>query len=98
MTAFGQARYIGGGKYDVTFTPANIVNNDVPAMTVVDASVQFAIVKTAKAKLQVYVKVNNLFDRAPPLLASTNQNFIATNQFLYDTAGRTFAVGLRFEY
>ena len=98
LTLFAQARYIGAGKYDVTFTPANIVNNDVPSNTVVDASVQYTVVKSDKSKIQIYFKVNNLFDRAPPLLASTNQNFIATNQFLYDTVGRAFVAGVRFEY
>lgn len=97
-TVFGQARYISGGKYDVTFTSANIANNDVPSNTVFDTSVQYEIVKTEKMRVQVYGKVNNLFDRDPPILASTNQNFPMTNQFLYDTTGRAFVAGVRFEY
>jgi outer membrane receptor protein involved in Fe transport len=56
-------------------------------------------VETAK-RLQAYFNVNNLFDKAPPLLPPTNNPGITypTQRSLYNVVMRDFTAGVRFQF
>jgi outer membrane receptor protein involved in Fe transport len=48
-----------------------------------------------KAKYQVFLTVNNLFNRDPPSIPTGALIFFPTNTGLYDVVGRYFTVGVK---
>ena len=70
-------------------------NNRVGSQTLVNLGVQYTVPLGGDHSLQIYGKINNLFDADPPLdpfifLAPTE-----TNAALYDVVGRSFQLGVR---
>lgn len=98
FTAFLQARYVGGGKYDVTYGPFDLFNNRIKGRAYVDASIAYNVVENGRERIQFFLNVNNLFDRDPP--ADPNNFFVpqATNTVLYDVVGRMISAGIRFKF
>ncbi len=45
---------------------------------------------------QAYLNIQNLMDKAPPMVASTNYWYMNVNPQMYDTIGRRFYAGIRF--
>ena len=86
-------RWVQGGVYNSTYVQGiDINNNNVVGRFYTDVSVQFA----ATSQLQVYVKVNNLFNITPPIVPnSLTEPYTASSPF-YDVLGATWAVGFRF--
>jgi iron complex outermembrane recepter protein len=97
-TAFAEAQYLDKGKYNNVWTSANISDNDIPSITYLDLSLQYSLRDLGTTKIQVYGKVNNVFDKDPPVAVSTVQNLPPANTRLYDTFGRTFATGVRMSF
>lgn len=86
-------RYYQGGKIDKTLTQgllaANGVNiNHVGSTVYTNVSAQYNF--GADRKLQVYARINNLFDRWPP--------FPSNGGGLFDEVGQAFRIGLRFSH
>ena len=97
-----QGRYIGGGKFDATLvgpgdahydpaSPISIGNNRVDSRFYLDLSTQFDVIKDGKRKLQFYLNVNNLTDKAPPFP-------VVAIAGMYDRMGRYYRAGFRFTY
>jgi outer membrane receptor protein involved in Fe transport len=94
--AFGfdaRVRYVGGGKYDhlqtVTTTAGvtrGLINNDISARTYVDLGAQFRMAD----RFELFGTVNNVFNRAPPLITSVST--------LYDVIGTYFNFGARIKF
>jgi iron complex outermembrane recepter protein len=92
--AFVQERVIGSGTYDATKTTGvTIDNNNVGAVFYTDMTLGY--VMDEKAKYQVFLTVNNLFNRDPPIIPSGALIFFPTNTGLYDVVGRYFTVGVK---
>lgn len=90
-------RYVGGGKFDNTYTAADINDNSVDARFYTDVSGSFDIATTPGGQpVQLFGIVKNLFDKDPPIAPQVSA--IPTNATLYDTIGRTFKVGLRMSF
>lgn len=87
--------YVGPGKYDNAFGPLDISRNDYPAYIYTDISMQYEFSEA----LQIYAKIENLFDTDPPLLASGTISIANANssQF-YDERGRVFGLGARVRF
>lgn len=95
---FLQERLIGSGNVDNTFTPATIADNHVPAVWYTDVTLR-ANIGEGDSKLQVFMTVNNLFNKEPPIVPSIPYGgYRATNFSLYDVVGRyiTFGVSAKF--
>lgn len=93
-----QERLIGAGNVDNTFTPAIIADNHVPAVWYTDVTLR-ANALQGSDKLQIFLTVNNLFNKEPPLVPSIPYGgYRATNFSLYDVVGRymTFGVNAKF--
>jgi len=89
------ARYIGSGV--ISNKTPTIVNNDVPSIVYFDLSSSYQV----KAGLQVYGVIENLLDKAPPpspQITSTQQLNIGVDDYIYDTIGRQFRLGVRFSF
>lgn len=93
-----QGRFIGSGEYDVTsgtnLSPFVFTPNDVDAVTYVDATVRYEFERFG-AENELFLTVNNLLDRDPPLIPSRNSYSAYTNAALYNVMGRYFMAGLR---
>jgi outer membrane receptor protein involved in Fe transport len=91
MGFFAQVRYVGGGKYDNSYTSADIDPNEFSGRTYLDLSAHFDV----EQNVQLYGGMNNVFDRAPPIIPGTFPGQPPTNTLLYDTMGRYLFVGVR---
>ncbi len=92
----GMARYVGGGKFNVLWTDADIDDNSIKGRTYFDLAVQYDIVPREDGrKLQVYGVVQNLLNRDPPIIPS---QVLPTNAVFYDMIGRTYKIGIRFSF
>lgn len=93
-----RGRYIGGGKYDNTYTAADINDNHTGAVVMLDLAADYQLPEMGDMGFQVFANVNNVLDRNPPVLPSTFQNAFGTNPIIYDLVGRYFLAGLRVTY
>lgn len=100
------ARYFSGILADATLVeprqsgynsalPNSINYNVYPAAVYVDLSEQYNIIDNDDLRVQAYVNVSNLFNRAPPY-AALIAFIVGGNP--YDMIGRTFRMGMRFTY
>lgn len=78
----------------VSSTTAPTVNdNHIPGSFYMDASASYEL-----GPIELFAAVRNILDRDPPILApnTTVPDVSQTNVSLYDTLGRTYRVGIRF--
>ncbi|MDA5195134.1 TonB-dependent receptor [Govanella unica] len=95
---FTQARYIGSGKYDSTFTGMDINDNTIPSRLYVDLSGHYEVMNEGASKVQLFFNINNLFNKNPPVNPSTFFASLASAPELYDMIGRYFSGGVRFKF
>lgn len=87
--------YVGSGRYDNTYGPLDLDKNKYPDFLYADLSAQYDLTE----HLQLYAKVENLFDKDPPLIANNTITiaYSASSQF-YDLRGRMFGFGARYRW
>lgn len=90
------ANYVGGGKYDVTYGPLDISQNKFKGIVYFDISGQYDVTE----RLQLYAKVENLFDTDPRLLADGTivRAGAANASAFFDVIGRVVGVGARYKW
>ncbi|WP_375419667.1 TonB-dependent receptor plug domain-containing protein [uncultured Sphingomonas sp.] len=96
LTARVAANIIGGGKYNNLYNAKEIDRNNYPAYVFTDTTISYEF----QDGLELYLKVENITDTDPPIMAS-NEAVIranATNLTFYPLLGRTFAVGGRLNF
>jgi iron complex outermembrane recepter protein len=98
-----ETRYIQAGLFDATLVgpeqagynvnlPNSINTNHVAGAVYVNLGARYVLPVPQLKSFEVYVGVQNLLDRDPPV-APSNQG--ATNNILFDTLGRTYRLGVR---
>jgi iron complex outermembrane receptor protein len=99
--AFGvltNIRYVGGGKY-ADNVAANVRDvQQFSGRTYVDLAVSYDFGQGGGPTAQVFARVNNAFDKDPPIITEGFPGAPLTNYTLYDGIGRTFLAGFRFNY
>lgn len=76
----------------------NFVNADVDAVLYTDLTLR-AYVPFAGNKSELFLTINNLFDRQPPLIPGTTPGVnLPTNIAVYDIVGRAVTAGVRFKF
>lgn len=93
-------RFIGAGKFSNTFGPGDISDNKIPAVVYVDATVGKKLVNV-KGEPELFLYVENLFDRKPPVIGQTGSLIFLQQGFnpsIYDPVGRSFRAGLRVRF
>lgn len=88
-------RYIDDGVFRTTYTDGiDIDDNTIPSRTYVDVDISQYIT----GNVQLYGKINNLFNVAPPAATTfiTQPNY--NGGAYHDRIGRYFKVGARFEF
>lgn len=99
-TLFVQGRYLSGGKYNNELGPTAlpVEQNQVPAMFYTDVTVKQRIGPVTSG-FEVFLTVNNLFDRDPPLAPQGAVTIPRqTNPYFYDMIGRYFTVGAKMRF
>lgn len=99
VTIFLQDRFVGGGKYDITFVEGVDINdNSISGRNYVDLSLQLKVLDNARQRVQIFFNVRNLLNQDPPHAPSTFQTPSQTNAVFYDVIGRQFQTGVRFKF
>jgi iron complex outermembrane receptor protein len=94
LTLFAQARYIGPGKYDVTFVEGVDINdNSIAPKVYVDARVTARLPDTFVKDASVYFAVTDLLNTKAPYVPNVGNAPSGTDLSLYSLLGRTFRVG-----
>lgn len=91
-------RGISNGVYDNAWTSGVQINdNKIKGATYFDIAQSFKF-DAGGHKAEVYGLIENLFDKDPSIAASVSFLYPGTNPTYFDTIGRRFRVGVRFEY
>lgn len=96
--AFAQVRYIGGGLYRQNYTIEDINDNTVSDEYLVNVGAHYDFNAAGRARLQMFVGANNVFDQDPPRAPVDFLHNIGTNPGLYDMIGRYWYAGFRASY
>jgi iron complex outermembrane receptor protein len=102
-----QARYFDDIRWDPflvgpdnpSYNPAaaNSINKNLfPGLVTLNASLSYDLIRRNGDRFQVFLTVNNLLDRKPPLIGAAAFNQNGTQ--LYDLIGRYYRAGFRFNF
>lgn len=87
--------HTGPGTFDNAFGPLDLNRSHYPAFLYTDMSAQYDVTD----RLQLYAKVENLTETAPPLLAESRITAaLATLSQYHDLRGRVVGVGARLRF
>jgi len=99
FTSLVTLRTISKGVYDRTWVSGvDINNNRIKGAAYVDFAASYKLPPLGRSKMELFIKVENLLDKDPPVVAQVGTSGLQTNPILYDVIGRAFRVGLRFTY
>ncbi len=87
-------RFVGGGKYNVTYTSADISDNSIDSATYYSLALGYDLSGLTDSDVQIYGSIQNLTDLDPPVdpINASGNPFNAT---FHDVIGRTYMVGVR---
>lgn len=89
--------YVEGGVWDTTYGPYDISDNTISSRSYLNFSTQYTLFENDDDQsVDVFFKVDNVFDNDPPLTPINAFNPTPTSSAFYDKLGRRFAVGFRF--
>lgn len=100
LTVYLGGRYIGSGNYDNTYNlngALDLENNRMASRFYVNTAAQYDLLGDGKNRLTLFANINNLLDKDPPV---GPQNFSIPLQAggYYEVIGRSFSIGMRFNY
>jgi|TARA_B110000240_G_scaffold198341_1_gene258495 iron complex outermembrane receptor protein len=97
---FAQLRYIHSGVYNITWGPEQLsdAQNNIDAVTYVNLSAYYNLNIAGVESAQLYLGVNNLSDKEPPISPLRFFNHLTTNAGLYDVIGRQWFAGVRVQF
>nr|PZN75295.1 MAG: hypothetical protein DIU56_16595 [Pseudomonadota bacterium] len=101
-----ESRYIPKGKYDATLIgpedpgyshtlPNSISTNRVDGRLYFNLSGRYRLLEISGTEIELFGAVYNALDRKPPVSPA---NGAGTNTILFDPLGRTYRLGVRFNY
>ena len=100
LSATLQERYINSGKYDATYVQGvDIDDNTIASAAYTNMELSYRSEMSGNSSFQTYLNVTNLFDKAPPLVATWGfTGSQQTNTSLFDIYGRRYNLGVRFKF
>jgi outer membrane receptor protein involved in Fe transport len=98
MDVNANVRYIGSGSRNTTYVPGDIAPQfaTIGSVTTVDLGARYKL--PTRGAPELYLNVQNVLDRDPPLIPSSALVGGQTNVGLYDTIGRYFTAGVRVQF
>lgn len=98
LSLFATGRYIQSTLMNNNYGPADIDNNVVPSRFYVNTSGLYKFYERQDGSdMSLFFKIDNLLNKNPPITAGTSNQPFASGA-PYDLIGRTFTLGLRFNY
>lgn len=95
-SAYVEERFIGSGKADPYDVLGVDINRDMAVPKIEYTDLALAYTAGFGGRGQIYLNVTNLFNRAPPVTATTSTSWVNPTSFrLYDVLGRRFLLGYR---
>ncbi len=88
-------RYVGGGRIDPAFTSKDLDVLRVKGRLYFDLSADYALIKRDDNTVALFAGIQNLLDKDPPI---TGVGGYGTTRALYDTIGRVYNAGVRFQF
>jgi iron complex outermembrane receptor protein len=98
FNVFNQVRFIGAGRYDNTKGPTAVDLQNIKAQAYWDLQVGYKLESAGLKGAELYLNVQNVLNQDPPYAPGDGTIPTATNTGLYDTSGRLFRVGFRFQF
>jgi outer membrane receptor protein involved in Fe transport len=95
LTVSLTGRYIGKANLDNAYTTKDLNKLNVGARVYLDASASYDLIDDGERRLALFANVRNLLDKDPPI---TGVDRWGTTRALYDTIGRTYTAGVRFNF
>jgi hypothetical protein len=89
-------RFIGPGTFD-NLNPTSYNVNRIPSINYVNLAIEYTAPTPGFQNVQYFLKINNLFNKYPPIDPVEFFANIQTNPTLYDVVGRMFYLGVRFK-
>jgi len=91
FSAFADLTYIGGGKYDVTYTlPTDINDNTISSRTYANFQASLDVGEDGQER-EIFFNVSNAFNVRPPAI------YVYSGGPNYERIGRAYRIGFRFE-
>jgi iron complex outermembrane receptor protein len=89
---FTQLRYIGSGKYNITFGPVQLSSSDnnIGAQSYLGLSTYYKFKTDSLENVEIYAGINNALDRDPPAVPTDCISNVAN----YDVIGRSYYAGV----
>jgi len=91
-------RYVEGGLFNNLYFEGgglnSINNNHLGSRVYLDLDARFKLVD----RIELFAKINNVFDRDPPIAPQVITQAAATGTYLYDRIGRYISGGVRFAF
>jgi len=100
LTVQLQERFINGGLYNKTFTPAQLSpeDNSIEDVWYTDLAITYDLPGPGEGS-QAFVSINNLLNRDPPIVPTGATTYPrATNGLLYDMIGRYYTAGVKLRF
>ncbi|MGH7105181.1 MAG: TonB-dependent receptor domain-containing protein [Acetobacteraceae bacterium] len=95
-SAYVEERIIGSGKADPYDVVGVDISRDMSVPTVEYTNLALAYTLGFGGRGQLYLNVTNLFNREPPVTATTSTSWVNPTSFrLYDVLGRRFLLGYK---
>lgn len=95
-SAYVEERIIGSGKADPYDVVGVDINRDMAVPTIEYTNLALSYTAGFGGRGQIYLNVTNLFNRQPPITATTSTSWINPTSFrLYDVLGRRFLLGYK---
>lgn len=92
-------RTVSAGVYSNAWkSGVDIDNNTIKGARYFDLGGTYRISGDRQRNIEAYFKVDNLFDKNPPVAAGNVSSALQTNPTLYDVLGRAYRIGVRVRY
>lgn len=88
------ARHVGGARINNAYTSKDLDVLEHSSRTYFDLGGSYDLHSGGDSDMTVFLSIRNLMDKDPPI----NGSGYGTARSLYDVAGRTYTVGLRFNF
>ena len=99
LSLTASARGFESGVYDNSWVSGvNIDDNSIPGATYYDLAGAYRFKLADENSLEVYLKIENLLDEDPAVVAAANISGLQTNPAIYDVIGRAYRLGVRMAF
>jgi outer membrane receptor protein involved in Fe transport len=98
LRLYAEDQYVPSLQLDPSYTPQDIAVNRVAAMNVVNLAFGYDLALAGSTKTEVFLNVDNVFNKDPPIVPGGGVNYVQTNSAVYDSMGREYMAGFRVQF